>query len=660
MLSSWQNFYVIVGTAAGALTGLQFVVITLIAGSRLRRSSETVGAFGTPTVVHFCLALLIAAILNAPWPALWQASLLLGLTGLGGVTYIIIVIRRARSQTDYQPVLEDWLWHTILPFFSYTALFVAGILLPLYPVPSLPVIAAVALLLLFIGIHNAWDTVTYTTIMQAQQEDESQDAHLSSYVSSDLERRRTMPQIVIVGAGIAGLNAALTLQDAGLPCSIYEASDRIGGRMHSDTTTWANGMVSEWCGEFIDGDHETIHQMVKRFGLKTINLERGRPGEAQRLMYFFNRYYSAEELASDFQALAPILQQQVQETGFPTTHTHYTQTGYLLDHLSVYDWIEQYVEGGHNVPVGHLLDNGCTGYFGLNTREQSSLNLVYFFGARAIATSSGPLQGSSKIAGGNQQLPLAIARSLPEGCIHLRHQLVAIERKGDASLVLTFATANGSLEVQCERAILTLPFSTLRHVDYQRAGFDSLKQVAIEQLGYGTISKLILQFDTPYWYQDGPWPHPHGGFIITDLDIQTLWDTSFGQPGSSGLLVDYTSGRKGAAYDPATAYSTVDASPNIQHYAQNCLQQLEHLFPGISAHYTGKAALSYPSGDPYLLGSYACWRVGQYTLFGGYEGARQGPIHFAGEHCSVEFQGFMEGGAREGARAAREIVQDLS
>jgi monoamine oxidase len=85
---------------------------------------------------------------------------------------------------------------------------------------------------------------------------------------------------------------------------------------------------------------------------------------------------------------------------------------------------------------------------------------------------------------------------------------------------------------------------------------------------------------------------------------------------------------------------------------------LERVFPGISAHYIGRAALSYPTGDPYLLGSYACWGVGQYTLFGGYERVRQGPIHFAGEHCSVAWQGFMEGSASEGTRAAREIVQD--
>src|SRR5437773_4633896 len=216
--------------------------------------------------------------------------------------------------------------------------------------------------------------------------------------------------------------------------------------------------------------------------------------------------------------------------------------------------------------MGHLLETACTSFYGLNTSEQSALNLVYLFGSLDSASdsiTSGPMQGSHKIVGGNEQLPLAIARSLPQGCLHLLHQLVALERKSDASLTLTFATAGGTFEVLCDCVILTLPFSTLRLVDYRRAGFDPLKQAAIEELGYGTISKLFLQFDRPYWYEDGPWPHSDNGFIITDLDIQTLWDTSIGQTGASGLLVDYTSGHRGAAYAPPVPYSTADDSTNL-------------------------------------------------------------------------------------------------
>lgn len=174
-ITGWQNFYVIVGSAAAALTGLMFVVITLIAGARIERSDETFAAFGTPTVVHFCSALLVAAILSAPWQALWQAGLLLGLCGLGGVIYVFIVIRRARRQSTYQPVLEDWLWHVVFPLAAYATFFVAAVMLSVNPVPILFGVGAATVLLLFIGIHNSWDTVTYVTIENSRSGDGSQD-----------------------------------------------------------------------------------------------------------------------------------------------------------------------------------------------------------------------------------------------------------------------------------------------------------------------------------------------------------------------------------------------------------------------------------------------------------------------------------------------------
>ena len=174
-LVTWQNFYVIIGSAAATLTGLMFVVITLLAGVRGRRSSGALGAFTTPNVVHFGAVLLVAALLSAPWQALWPAGLLLGLSGLGEVSYVIIVFRRARRQTDYQPVLEDWLWYMVLPLVSYTALVVAAILLPGQPTPALFVIAAATVLLLFTGIHNAWDNVIYIVIELSRSQNKSQD-----------------------------------------------------------------------------------------------------------------------------------------------------------------------------------------------------------------------------------------------------------------------------------------------------------------------------------------------------------------------------------------------------------------------------------------------------------------------------------------------------
>jgi len=163
-LNAWESFYVIVGSSAAALTGLQFVVIALIAESRTPATSREISAFGSPTVVHFCSALFVSATLSAPWRSLAGAGVPIMGCGLAGAAYAIVVARRARRQTGYKTVFEDWLWHVALPLAAYTTIFIAGILLRRVPVPSLFVIGATTLLLVYIGIHNAWDTVIYITL----------------------------------------------------------------------------------------------------------------------------------------------------------------------------------------------------------------------------------------------------------------------------------------------------------------------------------------------------------------------------------------------------------------------------------------------------------------------------------------------------------------
>jgi hypothetical protein len=171
-LVAWENFYVIVGSSAAALTGLQFVVIALMAEIRRRSSPKEIDAFATPTIVHFCAALLVSAILSAPWPELLSTAFALGICAGAGVAYVPVVIGRARRQTGYQLVMEDWIWHVVLPFVAYATLLAAAIVLRRYVVASLFVVAAVSLLLLFIGIHNAWDTVTYIALDHVQHPEE--------------------------------------------------------------------------------------------------------------------------------------------------------------------------------------------------------------------------------------------------------------------------------------------------------------------------------------------------------------------------------------------------------------------------------------------------------------------------------------------------------
>ena len=161
LLAAWQNFYVIVGSSAGALIGLQFVVITLIADLPGTGVAQASSAFGTPTIVHLGTALLLSAVLSVPWPGIGSVAVAWGLVGLTGFVYSALVVRRMRLQTAYRPVFEDWLFHCLLPFAAYAILPVSAFSARSHFGGALFGVGAAALLLLFIGIHNAWDSVTY-------------------------------------------------------------------------------------------------------------------------------------------------------------------------------------------------------------------------------------------------------------------------------------------------------------------------------------------------------------------------------------------------------------------------------------------------------------------------------------------------------------------
>ena len=170
-LAGWENFYVIVGSSAGALIGLQFVVITLIADtpSASGQGAQAGAAFGTPTIVHFGAVLLLSGVLNAPWSGMGSVAAVWGFLGLVGVVYEIIVLRRMRSQSVYTPEFEDWLFHVLLPLVAYAALAVLAYAARVNARTALFGVGAASLLLLFVGIHNAWDAVTYHIFVQRRK-----------------------------------------------------------------------------------------------------------------------------------------------------------------------------------------------------------------------------------------------------------------------------------------------------------------------------------------------------------------------------------------------------------------------------------------------------------------------------------------------------------
>ena len=477
-------------------------------------------------------------------------------------------------------------------------------------------------------------------------------------------------RIAIVGGGIAGLTAALTLQDKGLASTVYESHPtRVGGRMHSDFTEfpgyWANGQGAELCGELIDSGHKTILSLAQRFGLSTVNLTGAEPKGSEDTYYFFDTYYPKSQADKDFQPVHQALQADVHAASYPTTYWIHTAGGATLDQMSVYDWIESRVPGGHRSPLGQVLDVAYNIEYGAETTDQSALNLVYLLGYKSVPGNYMIFGASNEryhIVGGNAQLPMAVRDAVVSAqgasAVRMGWRMTSIQRNADGTSTIVFSTPSGAQSVTADHVVLALPFAVLRNLDYSGANFDPLKETAITQLGAGRNSKLQLQFGSRLWNTNGAWGLSNGS-TYADTGYQNTWDVTRAQAGAAGILVDYTGGNVAGALSAGVPYASAAATPKVTTLARSFLKQLEPVFPGITRQWNGRATLSTPMLDPNLNCSYSYWKVGQYVGFSGWEGLRQGNVHFAGEHCSQDFQGYMEGGASTGVAAANEILADL-
>ncbi|MEK6190840.1 MAG: NAD(P)/FAD-dependent oxidoreductase [Chloroflexota bacterium] len=475
--------------------------------------------------------------------------------------------------------------------------------------------------------------------------------------------RAASPRIAIVGGGIAGLTAALTLADKGLSSTVYESStERVGGRMFTDHSGyWDAGQITEWGGELIDTGHKTVRFLAQRFRLKLVDLVRAEPNGSEPTYFFDGSYYPKAQADRDFQPVHRALSRDTWAASYPTTFEINTPEGVVLDNMSVYDWIDSRVPGGHGSPLGRLLDVAYDIEFGAPTTDQSSLNLIYLLGYNASPGNFALFGGSDEryhILAGNQSLPDAIRGALPPDAVQMGWRMTSIAQGGGAYAV-DFETPLGPQTVTADHVILAFHFGVLRTLNYSGAGFDALKVQAIEELGLGHNGKLNVQFTDRLWNTDGPWPAISNGESYADTGYQNTWDVTRGQPEAPGILVNYTGGNVTDAIAAAGPYTRASESAQVITATQTFLGQLEPVYPGIGSRWNGRASLSLPHLDPNYNCSYSYWRVGQYHTIAGYEGVRQGNIHFAGEHTSVDFQGWMEGGAITGVRAANEVLADL-
>jgi monoamine oxidase len=404
-----------------------------------------------------------------------------------------------------------------------------------------------------------------------------------------------------------------------------------------------------------------MRRLARRFDLPLDDLLAAEPQGSTETYYFFGQYYPKAQADLDFRAILPMLKYDLREAGPQTTVFGSTPWGRMLNRMSLYDWIESRVPGGHASPLGALLDTAYYIELNSDTREQSALNLVYLLGYQPNNTELsmfGESDEKYRVRGGNQRIPQAIAQQLGGNTVRMGMRLQGLARKPNGRYELQFAEGGASTSVNADLVLLTTPFAVLRELDTAQAGFDSMKQFAIQNLGAGRQSKQHLQFDRRVWYDRAGKPNRGNGASYSDTGYQSSWEASRAQPGSNGILVGYAGGTFADAMDTRVAFSTAERA-SVRRDARRFLEQAEPVFAGLTAAWNGKSTQGLPHLDPLMKLSYSYFRIGQYETIAGYERVRQGNVFFAGEHCSFDFQGFMEGGASEGERAAVEMLATL-
>jgi monoamine oxidase len=447
--------------------------------------------------------------------------------------------------------------------------------------------------------------------------------------------------VAIVGAGLAGLSCAYDLKRAGLQATVYEASSRVGGRSWTLRGAFADGQFVERGGQFIDQGHTEIRQLASGLGLTLDAVASGEPNGSEPFFWFDGAPYTYDQATDDLNGIYQKLHMDVSAASYPTLYNLSTARGRQLDQMSIIDWINESVPGGIGSKLGQLLDVAYTIEYGADSSQQSSLNLLYLLGfsGQGQLRLFGPSNEKYVVRGGCDQIPARLAAALA-GQVRTGWQLTRVAQTAGA-VTLTFKVLGKVKTVTADRVVLALPFSILRSVDLAGAGFKALKRTAINELGMGTNSKLHVQFTSRHWHTLGC-----NGDTFSDRGYQNTWDESRTQAGAAGILDNYTGGTVGAGYGTGTPTGK----------AQQFLAQLEPVLPGITARWNGRATIDYWTNYEWTKGSYSYWKVGQYARFAGVERELEGRCHFAGEHTSIDFQGFLNGAVETGQRAAAEVL----
>ncbi len=443
--------------------------------------------------------------------------------------------------------------------------------------------------------------------------------------------------VVIVGAGIAGLTAAWRLRQAGVRVRVFEAQNRVGGRMLSLRNHFPDGQVIELGGELIDTDHVRIRALAEELELPLDDLLNG--DSDVDTWYFDGRAIGEHEIVQAFVPIAAAIERDLAAAGDGDYDAKDENPAFhALDALTIRQWFDR---NGVSGWLRKLLDVAYTTEMGLETDQQSALNFLTFIGTddKDAFRIFGASDERFHVRGGNDLIPHTLGIKMSDA-LETGQVLEAISGDTDG-YTLSFRNGTASRQVRARQVILAMPFTLLRQIRVD-VDLPASKRRAIESLTYGTNAKLMIGYDRRVWRE-----HQANGATMSDLAYQTTWETTRKQPGNGGVLTNFTGGAHGVALG--------QGSPKQQ--AEAATRDLERVFPGMTAARGGgrEARFHWPS-HPWTLGSYACLRPGDWSGLRGVMGEAVGGLHFAGEHCAIETQGFMEGGCESGELVAQAVL----
>lgn len=463
-------------------------------------------------------------------------------------------------------------------------------------------------------------------------------------------------KIGIVGAGLAGLSCGYELKKNGISATLYEASNRVGGRCFSIGGSFGGpvnfrNQVVERGGEFIDTLHKTMLGYAREFGLTLEDVEK-QPGEI--FYYFDGQRYSEAVVVDEYRNFVAAMRADLLKISAAPTADNHTDADVLFDNTTLLKYLETRKAG--NV-IKKAIAAAYMSEFGLELHNQSCLNFLLFIHAdkRSKFTPFGVFSDERyHIIGGNEQIAQGLRNKL-QGQINLGMRLVKVRKNATNKIELTFQNGLQTTKATYDAVVLTIPFTALREVELDPSlELPAWKRNAIDNLSYGTNAKMMIGFDQRLWTAQGS----NGTSYSNLVNHQTTWESNPAKAtATNAVLTDYSSGKRGASLNPN----------QVQLEAAKFLTDLDNVYPGALAAASRdaqgkiKAHLEHWPSNPFTKGSYAGYQPGQFTTIAGNEGKPIGNLHFAGEHTSsfYEWQGYMEGAAVTGIRAANEILQDI-